>query len=141
MFALTLTAHAAATFGPRVKTIKISWPDMLEAEYMLNAIQNRPSGQDGMEIDRLGSRISDGTIFGTPSRPGTAKQVHPPMSCNDSAAGKHWRWWSGMRTSRRMACKSQPTGWIINFKATFWLRQKRRGTDFDSQLLRKDGRA
>ena len=32
-FTLKLTEHPAATFGPRVKTIKISWKDMLEAEY------------------------------------------------------------------------------------------------------------
>ncbi|MDP2035136.1 MAG: hypothetical protein Q8K29_17150 [Polaromonas sp.] len=32
-FTLKLTEHRAATFGPRVKTIKISWTDILEAEY------------------------------------------------------------------------------------------------------------
>ncbi|HQS65448.1 MAG TPA: hypothetical protein PK060_15445 [Polaromonas sp.] len=32
-FTLKLTEHPAATFGPRVKTIKISWKDVLEAEY------------------------------------------------------------------------------------------------------------
>lgn len=32
-FTLKLTEHLAATFGPRVKTIKISWKDILEAEY------------------------------------------------------------------------------------------------------------
>ncbi|MDO9114981.1 MAG: hypothetical protein Q7U63_14470 [Polaromonas sp.] len=32
-FVLELTEHPAATFGPRVKTIKISWKEMLEAEY------------------------------------------------------------------------------------------------------------
>ncbi|MDP1548353.1 MAG: hypothetical protein Q8L87_20250 [Anaerolineales bacterium] len=32
-FTLKLTEHPAATFGPRVKTIKISWKDILEAEY------------------------------------------------------------------------------------------------------------
>jgi hypothetical protein len=32
-FALTLTKYPEATYGPRVKTIKISWKNMLEAEY------------------------------------------------------------------------------------------------------------
>ena len=32
-FILTLTNHPAATFGPRVKTIKISWKNVLEVEY------------------------------------------------------------------------------------------------------------
>ncbi len=32
-FVLKLTEHRAATYGPRVKTIKISWKDTLEAEY------------------------------------------------------------------------------------------------------------
>ena len=32
-FTLKLTEHPAATFGPRVKTIRISWTDILEAEY------------------------------------------------------------------------------------------------------------
>lgn len=32
-FAVALTDHPAATYGPKVKTIKISWKGMLEAEY------------------------------------------------------------------------------------------------------------
>lgn len=32
-FKLQLVEHPPATFGPRVKTIKISWKNVLEAEY------------------------------------------------------------------------------------------------------------
>ena len=32
-FVLELTDHPAAMYGPRVKTIKISWKDMLQARY------------------------------------------------------------------------------------------------------------
>jgi len=58
------------------------------------------------------SRISAGTTFGTPLRPGTARPALRPMSYSGSAAGRPAPWWSATRTWLPRPCRGRPLDWM-----------------------------